>query len=105
MRLCNRNLAEPLQKDDTRIRARVAQSRKVLPFSTPFSAYSDDAMSIVILPALSDFAKGGRRICFKPAEACLPQAEISPAFLCVLCVSAVIIFLRFFSAFSLCPLC
>jgi len=36
-------------------------------------------MSIVILPALSDLAKGGWRLCFKPAEACLPQAGISPA--------------------------
>ena len=30
--------------------------------------FSDDATSIVILPALSDFAKGCRRLCFKPAE-------------------------------------
>jgi hypothetical protein len=62
-------------------------------------------MSIVILPALSDLAKGSRHLCFKPAETRLPQAEISSAFLCVLCVSAVIVFLRFFSAFPLCPLC
>jgi hypothetical protein len=37
----------------------------------------DDATGIVILPALSDFAKGGWRLCFKPAEACLPQTRIS----------------------------
>src|SRR5271168_4337027 len=51
--------------------------------------FSDDATSIVILSALSDFAKGGRRLCLKPAEACLPQAGISPGFLSVLCASAV----------------
>jgi hypothetical protein len=29
---------------------------------------ADDATSIVILPALSDFAKGRRRLCLKSAE-------------------------------------
>src|SRR5271167_3889289 len=49
-------------------------------------------MSIVILPALSDFAKGGRRLCSMPAP---PQVGISLAFLCALCFSAVfLIFLR-----------
>jgi hypothetical protein len=40
-------------------------------------------MSIVSLPALSDFVKGGRRLCFKSTEACLTQAGISSRFLCV----------------------
>jgi hypothetical protein len=47
-------------------------------------------MSIVILPALSDVAKGGRRLSLMLPESCLPQAGISPAFL------------RFISAFPLC---
>src|SRR5271155_290456 len=58
-------------------------------------------------PASSDFAKGCRRLCFKLAEARLPQAGISPAFLCALCGSAVKpfsrlsqIFLRLSSVFS-----
>jgi hypothetical protein len=64
---------------------------------------SDHAQSIVILlalsgfsegPAPSDVAKGCRCLCFKPGEACLPQAGLSPsfsvpsAFLCVLCVKS-----------------
>jgi hypothetical protein len=72
-----------------------------LPASRPCA--SDYATSTVILlalsgfsegPALSDFAKGGRRLCFKPGEACLPQAGLSPsfsvpsAFLCVLGVKS-----------------
>jgi hypothetical protein len=44
-------------------------------------------MSIVILPALGDVAKGGRRLSLMPAP---PLAGISPAFL------------RFISAFPLC---
>src|SRR5277367_6332676 len=49
-------------------------------------------MSIVILPALSDFAKGGRRLCSMPAP---PQVGISLAVLCALCFAAVfLIFLR-----------
>src|SRR5271170_4481410 len=49
-------------------------------------------MSIVILPALSDFAKGGRRLWSMPAP---PEAGISLAFLCAFCFSAVfLIFLR-----------
>jgi hypothetical protein len=39
---------------------------------------ADDATGIVSLPARSDFAKGGWRPCFEPAEACLPQTGISP---------------------------
>jgi hypothetical protein len=44
-------------------------------------------MSIVILPALSEVAKGGRRLSLIPAP---PRAGISPAAL------------RFISAFPLC---
>jgi hypothetical protein len=33
--------------------------------------FSGDASSIVILPALSDFAKGGRRRCLMPAQGSL----------------------------------
>ena len=50
--------------------------------------FSDDATSNVILPALIDFAKGGQQLCFKPTEDCLPQARISPAPLCALCVTS-----------------
>jgi hypothetical protein len=42
-----------------------------------FLPFSNDATSIGILPALRDFATGGRRRCFKPAP---PKAGISPAF-------------------------
>ena len=36
-------------------------------------AFADDATSIVTLPALSDFAKGGPRRCLKPADGSLPR--------------------------------
>jgi len=54
----------------------------VLLFSSVFAVlmflpFSNDATSIGILPALSDFATGGRRRCLKPAP---PKAGISPAF-------------------------
>jgi len=39
---------------------------------------ADDATGIVSLLALSDFAKGGWRLCFEPAETCLPRTGISP---------------------------
>ena len=36
-------------------------------------------MSIVILPALSDFAKGDRRLCRKPAEGYFPSRSRAPS--------------------------
>jgi hypothetical protein len=34
---------------------------------------ADDATSILILPALSDFAKGDRLVCLKPVEGYFPS--------------------------------
>jgi hypothetical protein len=58
----------------------------------------DNAPRIVILPALSDFAKGGRRPCFNPGEGSLFTVSLRPlrlcglilplVFLCVLCVKS-----------------
>ena len=96
----------PLEDDESVKMPTTAPSRT----STPCA--SNDAASIVILLALSefseglalsefceglalsDFAKGVRRLCFMRGEACPPQAGISPAFsvpsafLCVLCVKS-----------------
>jgi hypothetical protein len=38
--------------------------------------FSDDATSIVILLALSDFAKGGRRLGLKPVEGSLSPFSV-----------------------------
>src|SRR5271154_6507995 len=42
----------------------------------PLKKFSDDEKSIVILPALSDSAKGGWRLCFMPPEGCLPSFSV-----------------------------
>lgn len=88
----------PSQEDDESVKisnttvGRSSTLTPVLPAGRrPSSALcaTDYAISIVILfalsgfsegPALSDVAKGGRRLCFKPGEACLPQARLSPSF-------------------------
>jgi hypothetical protein len=53
---------------------------------------SDDAKSAVILPALTDFAKGGRRRCLKPTEG---SRLFSPIYLCLFPVHSVLNLSRF----------
>jgi hypothetical protein len=79
----NRRSSAPRAPDDTAHRGTATLGCAL--------TFSNDATTI-ILAALSDFAKGRRRLCLMPGETCSPQAGISrafsvtSAFLSVLCV-------------------